>query len=46
MVKTITMRFNDDIFQNLYAKKMRFAQKRKESISWEELLIHLIKKIK
>jgi len=43
MVKTITMRFNDDVFKKLQIIKIRMGVKKHLSISWEEFMMYLCK---
>lgn len=45
-IKTIQVKFVDEIFNKLYAKKMRLAEKLNLSLSWEEFFLHLSTKCK
>ena len=45
-IKTIQVKFVDNVFQMLYAKKMRLAERTKTSLSWEEFFLHLSTKCK
>lgn len=39
MVKTVTLRFNDSVFEELKAAKDKFAKKKDLSLSWEEFVM-------